>query len=616
MRQSQVLLFGPAGVVVLLMAVGIWIPGGMLSSGPRASVLQERSPVPSTVFLDVAGSSGRSTSGVTAPPMKEDLPMLAEVARDEAAPLVAGAAAGLVVPEPTSPQSGPEIGLPSTGGDVPLLAAASKVQEANVVAVLPGVLEAQPSAVEDVMVQEPALPVELFIVDAIRLKLNDVALSQAVHAGDLAALKTFYGEHDGAALWVMSTGLTPKAQSILDEIAKADQWGLESGAFALPSLGMDTSTVEARAAAEVAVGFAILKYAREARGGRADPSLVKKAFGRKPSLRAPGTVLTEIIASETPDTYLTDLHPKHEQFARLRQALLKTYAAGKAEPEDVRSLLINMERWRWMPKELGSGYLWLNIPEFMVHVVKDGKTVQSEKVVVGSSGSRTPVLSADLKSIVFNPERIVPHSIIRRDVLPSLQKGRWLRGADTSMLERYQLTVKRDGKPVDPSDIDWKKVDLATLTFVQAAGPSNTLGKVQFLYPNSRGVTMHDTILREQLDRSVRAMGEREPRVANPDELAAVLLAEDKGWAKGKVDKLIANGDSVAVKLGKPIPMHMTYFTAVAGEGGEVKTFADVYGRDGALASAISGGSGAPPVAQAVPVPQRKPTESATASRP
>jgi murein L,D-transpeptidase YcbB/YkuD len=218
---------------------------------------------------------------------------------------------------------------------------------------------------------------------------------------------------------VTSTGLSPEAQAVVGEIAKADDWGLVASSFAVPPAEFKPQGAEDQAATEVAIDLAILAYARAARGGGVEPSTVSKVFAQAPLVRDPTTVLTEVVASPTPDAYLRDLHPKHEQFERLHRALLKAREAG-AKPEDIKRLVVNMERWRWMPENLGATYVWLNIPEFMVYVVKDGKTVESENAVVGNPGNPTPVLSADLKSIVFNPERTVPLSVIHQGVLPAL----------------------------------------------------------------------------------------------------------------------------------------------------------------------------------------------------
>ena len=118
-----------------------------------------------------------------------------------------------------------------------------------------------------------------------------------------------------------------------------------------------------------------------------------------PTLRDPKTVLMEIEAADAPDAYLRSLHPKHEQFVRLRQALLKARGkdeAGAGPTADIRRLIINMERWRWMPEDLAPLYVWSNTPEFMLYVVKDGKTIFADKTQVGTMATTTPVLSADM----------------------------------------------------------------------------------------------------------------------------------------------------------------------------------------------------------------------------
>ena len=464
-------------------------------------------------------------------------------------------------------------------------------------------------------ITEPAAPEKVFLVDAIRRKLTDSVLRKGVHPDDLAALETFYAAYDGPARWVTSAGLTPQAQTIVTEIAKAEDWGLDPKAFQVPPPDFQPTTNEDQAAVEVAIDVAILKYARAAQGGLPEPSQVSSVFAQDPSLREPATVLTEILAASEPDSYLKTLHPQHPQFERLRQALLKARATGEAPPEDLKRLRVNMDRWRWMPADLGTRYVWLNIPEFALRVMKDGTEIHSEKAVVGSSATPTPVLSADLKSIEFHPYRVVPLSIIRRTVLPALQKSRGglFGGGGSSVLNQYQLEVRQKGKPIDPDDIDWEKTSLRDFTFVQAPGPTNTLGKVQFLFPNPRGIDLHETIVPARLQGAERAQGEPSPRIGDPEKLSAVLLSEDKGWGSAKIAKLIADEKNTTVRLKNPIPVHLTYFTAWVDEEGQVETFVDIYGLDGQADGKKNeqddNASGAPPTTGSTPPPSRKPVE-------
>jgi murein L,D-transpeptidase YcbB/YkuD len=426
-------------------------------------------------------------------------------------------------------------------------------------------------------------------IDAIRARLKEPASRENAHPDDLAALEAFYAERAGPSLWMTGTGFSAGAQSVIDELRKADEWGLSSDAFVVASAGAARSSAEAQAAAEIELGLAILKYARFAKGGSTTPSALSKIVDQKPALPDPKAVLSEVAAAAAADAYLRALHPKHEQFERLRQALAKARADG-AKQADIERLVLNMERWRWMPENLGARYVQLNIPDFTMQIVKDGKPVYTEKIVVGRPAQPTPVFSAELKSIVFNPERTIPLAVVRDDILPKLRSGGGLfGGGGTAILKQHNLKVKHNGRVVAPSKIDWKTVNMRGISFVQAAGPGNYLGKVMFLYPNEHGIFMHDTLKAEQLARAVRAEGHSHPRLANPGKAAALLLAEDQAATAQQVERQIASGNTSTVTLKQPLPVHTTYFTAAADGEGKVTTFDDVYGLDAAMAPALFG---------------------------
>src|SRR5262249_40408398 len=153
--------------------------------------------------------------------------------------------------------------------------------------------------------------------------------------------------------------------------------------------------LDEQASDEVKLDLAILKYARFARGGRLTPLRVSDLLDQKPDLLAPTAVLAEIGAAPAPDAYLRGLHPKHVQFERWRQVLLKGRASGKGgvATAETQRIILNMERWRWMPADLGIYYVQDNIPEFVGRVVKNGKSVYATKVVVGLPKYATPIFS-------------------------------------------------------------------------------------------------------------------------------------------------------------------------------------------------------------------------------
>jgi murein L,D-transpeptidase YcbB/YkuD len=450
-----------------------------------------------------------------------------------------------------------------------------------------GGLDATPAVTEQITVDP--------IVATVRAQLAVPALRKRVRSDDLAALRSFYFERNGPALWMTGAGLTARAQAVISEIHHADEWGLSAAAFDLPGVDNLPVTAEAQAREEIKLGLAILQYARSARGGRLSPSRISNLLDERPHLLDPKTVLIEIAASPAPDAYLRSLHPKQEQFERLRQALLRARAESEARGKkpanerDIQLLIINMERWRWMPIELGSYYVWDNIPEFVARVVKHGETIYVEKTIVGQPQYPTPMFSAEMRSIVFNPEWTVPETIIKEDLRPALQHGGFFGGPSTAILEEHGLKVSYAGHPVDANSIDWVNVNIWQYTFTQAPGPDNVLGALKFNFPNTHAIYMHDTVQPELFAETERTLSHGCIRVHEPERLAALLLAEDQGWSAQKVKAMLATGNNSIVMLKRPVPVHLTYFTAVVDEQGEVQTFADIYGLDNKMGSALFG---------------------------
>jgi L,D-transpeptidase YcbB len=447
------------------------------------------------------------------------------------------------------------------------------------------------------------------VVTLIRSKLGEANLRKGANPDDLAALEAFYRARAGGPLWMTEMGVSTKGQQALFEIGKADDWGLDPTAFELPSAGDLPANAEAEAVAEIKLDLAVLKYARFARGGRLNPPDLNDKFNQVPPLRDPKTVLAEIAASDAPDSYLQSLHPKHEQFARLRQALLKARgkdeeaerdSAKPANDRDIKRIVINMERWRWMPEDLGSIYVWNNSPEFMLYVVKDGKTIYADKTLVGTSAYATPIFDADMTNIIFNPDWVAPETVVTENLLPPLRDGNY------SILKVHKLSVSYNGKPIDPRSVDWGRVNIKAFAFTQKGGPDNVLGKVKFWFPNRHTVYMHDTLAyrKKYFQKPVRGIGHDCVRMEKPEQFADVLLAEGKGWSAAQVKEQWDTGVNSAVALDHPIPVHMTYFTVVVDEAGKVSAFPDLYGFDRKLASALFGnntGFPAPPPDTTVP---------------
>jgi murein L,D-transpeptidase YcbB/YkuD len=438
-----------------------------------------------------------------------------------------------------------------------------------------------------------AIPVGEAVRAAIRTRLSEKSSTDR----EQRAVHDFYSRPEVHLLWVEETGLSLRAKALLEEIAKADDYGLRSSDYDLPKPdGFDASNPAATdwlADAEIKITLAALRYARDARGGRLYPIRLGANLNPTIVLPEPRLVL-ESIATHDPAIYLRMLHPTQPQFEALRKKLIELHGkkANDAQIATTRLIVLNMERWRWLPSDLGSFYVIVNVPEFMLRVIANGEQSLTARVVVGRPDTQTPIFSDKMQEIVFNPYWNMPDSIKRGEVLPLTQRRTgWFSGGgwDTSVFKRHNLRVSIEGREVDPAKIDWKGADIRTLDIYQPPGPSNVLGRVKFMFPNKYDVYMHDTPMRFAFDQPDRAESHGCVRVEKPDQLALLILKRDQGWSQAKVASAINNGPDQHVALKQKIPVHFTYFTLRVNEDGSISTFADLYGHDARMAAALYG---------------------------
>jgi murein L,D-transpeptidase YcbB/YkuD len=399
-------------------------------------------------------------------------------------------------------------------------------------------------------------------------------------------LVDFYNARASLPLWVTQKGLTAEAVAIIDEIKKANAWGLEAKDFFLPQLaahieyGLDLSPATV-ADAELTLSLAILQYARYARGGRIiDPTiLLNSNLDRKPQLLDPQTVLEGITRAVEPAGYLRGIHPQHPQFERLRQAYLK--ARSKAMKMKLRA---NMEHWRWMPDDIGDLHILANVPEYIVRFFKNGEVIHKERIVVGEVSKQTTIYTRPLKSIVFKPMWRVPESIKVKELWPNLRRG-------GSMFRTYGLQLEtKDGQPLNYRSINWYEADIRDFEVVQPPGRKSAMGKVKFTFPSQHTIFMHDTPDKWMFYRSRRTLSHGCLRLRNPMRMAEVVLKEDKGWDQARVREEAENGPlRNTIKLDGKIPIHLVYFTARVDANGRLRTFSDVYGHEKRIRQALAG---------------------------
>ncbi len=280
-----------------------------------------------------------------------------------------------------------------------------------------------------------------------------------------------------------------------------------------------------------------------------------------------------------------------------RAALSGAEPAKKSEPsKDIEQIALNMERWRWMPRDLGAFHIVNNVPEFQTRVVKDGEVIHQERIIVGKANTPTPVFSANMQFVIFHPEWGVPDSIKVKEIWPSLRRKApddfFGTTSDTRLLQRQNMRVTYNGRVIDASKVDWSTADPRQYSFIQAAGGGNVLGVVKFRFPNKHDVYMHDTQERSLFQQSARAYSHGCMRVNNPRRLAEVILAhaETPAWTPDRVGAALASTGTQEIKLDRPFPVHSVYLTAWVDEAtGKVSTFSDLYGHDTRLTAALAG---------------------------
>lgn len=250
----------------------------------------------------------------------------------------------------------------------------------------------------------------------------------------------------------------------------------------------------------------------------------------------------------------------------------------------IRQIALNMERFRWMPDDLGNDHVFVNMAGFELDYVKDGTTRLSMRVVVGRRFRETPIFSDAIRYLEFNPTWSVPRKIAIEDLLPKIRRDPGYLAAGG-----YQLLAATAGEaPLDPATIDWSSLGAGRFPYRlrQMPGEKNALGRVKFMFPNPFDVYLHDTPAREQFRRSVRAFSSGCIRLERPLQLAEAMLRGDN-QDPGRVDEIVRSAQTTRVNLAAAVPVHLTYLTAWIGEGGTVEFRDDVYGRDALLAKAL-----------------------------
>jgi murein L,D-transpeptidase YcbB/YkuD len=225
------------------------------------------------------------------------------------------------------------------------------------------------------------------------------------------------------------------------------------------------------------------------------------------------------------------------------------------------TIMVNMERSRWVPTKVLSNYLLVNIPDYKLFIFENDSVLFNMNVVVGKSQHKTVVFNGEVKYVVFSPYWNVPYSILKKEILPA---------------------IRRNPRYLARHNMEWNGNSVR-----QKPGPNNSLGLVKFLFPNSHSIYLHDTPSKSLFNESSRAFSHGCIRVSEPKKLASYLLRQDATWNDSSITAAMNSGKEKTVTLAKPVPVFIAYFTAWVDREGRLQMRKDVYDRDGRLAKMI-----------------------------
>ncbi len=393
-----------------------------------------------------------------------------------------------------------------------------------------------------------------------------------------ALLRQFYAGYDFQPVW---EGRKLQAEALLRALARAGDHGLDPELFHAGLLHkLATLSPIDR---DLLLSDAFLAFADALARGAVPIEARYDDEDLTPEPIDIAAALTRALNSPDPAAVIEDLAPRSPAYIALRGAL-RSYRADGAEAARAgsaaapgsgeaqrRAIIVNLERLRWLPRQLPADRIWVNIPTARLELYRESRPVFATRVVVGETDKQTPELKTAVTSVLFNPSWYVPRSIVTKEILPKLAR-------DPDYLARHHMVMRPGGG------------------IQQLPGAGTALGRLKFEASNRFDVYLHDTPLKSMFKRDDRFESHGCVRVENPRELGALLLGEPAE----AIDRAIAQGSTARRMLPKPIPTFLVYQTAFVDSGGRIAFAPDIYERDEAIWRHLQR-------ARQVPVAQRDP---------
>jgi len=246
----------------------------------------------------------------------------------------------------------------------------------------------------------------------------------------------------------------------------------------------------------------------------------------------------------------------------------------------IKQIIVNMERWRWLPENLGSRYIYVNIADYNLKLYENNQLKMEMKTIVGQEQRSTPVFSDEIDYLVLNPYWYVPKSIAVKDKLPLIKEDyRYLQENNYSL---FQYTGNNNLKEIDPAEVDWSEIDKDNFNYLlrQNPGDENALGRVKFMFPNRFSIYLHDTPSKYLFSETERGFSSGCIRIEKPVDLAEYLLKDQEKWDRQAIEAEMKKDKEKTVYLNNPIKIYLQYNTVWVDSLGNLNFREDIYGRD------------------------------------
>ena len=397
--------------------------------------------------------------------------------------------------------------------------------------------------------------------------------------------RDFYEGREYMPAWVDGDRTTPQMKELVQQLHYSDAHGLDESRYPVAEFEHLREESQTRMGTRFDVArvpefdakltYAYLRYAADLIGWSTSPSDVTRNWLTNPKKEDLVARLNTALTSGHVRDTLEELAPTHPQYKGLQAALARERDNPTGEIERLR---MNLERWRWAPRDLGDRYILINVPAYMMQVMEGDTPALAMRVIVGQPDKQTPLFSDEMTYIVFSPYWNIPEDILRNETMPRL-------ASDLGYLDRNNIEVVgtsgSGGEGVDAAAIDWSDESAtAGLRFRQRPGPENALGLVKFIFPNHFNVYLHDTPGDTLFFSDKRALSHGCIRVEDPVALAKYVLRDQSEWTANRITAAMGAGREQAVTLHETLPVHIGYWTAWVEPDSHVTFTGDPYGID------------------------------------